>query len=29
VVIRKTDGTLIEARDDPEASFAGQDLNTP
>ena len=29
VVIEKADGTLIEARDNPEASFDGQDLNTP
>ena len=29
VVIEKTDGTLIEARDNPEASFDGQQLDTP
>jgi hypothetical protein len=29
VVIEKNDGTLIEARDNPEASFDGQRLNTP
>jgi hypothetical protein len=29
VVIEHSDGTLIEARDNPEASFAGQELNTP
>src|SRR5271154_3214254 len=29
VVIETADGTLIEARDDPEASFAGQKRETP
>jgi hypothetical protein len=29
VVIEKLDGTLIEARDDPEKSFAGQQRETP
>jgi hypothetical protein len=29
VVIEKRDGTLIEARDNPEASFEGQQLDTP
>jgi hypothetical protein len=29
IVIEKTNGTLLEARDDPEDSFAGQELNTP
>jgi hypothetical protein len=29
VVIERADGTLIEARDNPEASFAGQELDTP
>jgi hypothetical protein len=29
VVIERTDGTLVQARDDPEASFAGQQLDTP
>jgi hypothetical protein len=29
VVIEKADGTLIEARDNPEASFDGQELDTP
>jgi hypothetical protein len=29
VVIERADGTPAEARDDPEASFAGQELNTP
>jgi hypothetical protein len=29
VVIAKKDGTLIESRDDPERSFAGQQLDTP
>jgi len=29
VVIERADGTLVKARDDPEASFAGQQLDTP
>jgi hypothetical protein len=29
IVIEKNDGTLIEARDDPEASFAGHQRETP
>jgi hypothetical protein len=29
VVIETTDGSLIEARDNPQASFDGQQLNTP
>jgi hypothetical protein len=29
VVIERADGTPVEARDDPEASFAGQELDTP
>jgi hypothetical protein len=29
VVIEKTDGTLIDARDNPEASFEGQEQETP
>jgi hypothetical protein len=29
IVIERADGTPIEARDDPEASFAGQELDTP
>jgi hypothetical protein len=29
IVMEKKDGTLIEARDDPEASFAGQLRETP
>src|ERR1700721_3995896 len=29
VVIEKLDGTLIEARDNPEKSFAGQQRETP
>jgi hypothetical protein len=29
VVIEKLDGTLVEARDDPEKSFAGQQRETP
>jgi len=29
VVIERNDGTLIQARDNPEASFDGQQLNTP
>jgi hypothetical protein len=29
VVIERADGTLVQARDDPEASFAGQELDTP
>ena len=29
VVIKKLDGTLIEARDDPEKSFEGQQRETP
>jgi hypothetical protein len=29
VVIERADGTQVEARDDPEASFAGQELDTP
>ena len=29
VVIERADGTLVQARDDPEASFAGQQLDTP
>jgi hypothetical protein len=29
IVIEKTDGTRIEARDDPEKSFAGQQRETP
>jgi hypothetical protein len=29
VVIERADGTLVEARDDPEATFAGQKLDTP
>ena len=29
VVLEKTDGTLIKARDNPEASFAGQSRETP
>ena len=29
VVIERADGTLVEAREDPEASFAGQQLDTP
>jgi hypothetical protein len=29
VVIERADGTPVKARDDPEASFAGQELNTP
>jgi hypothetical protein len=29
VVIERNDGTLIEARDNPEASFDGQELGTP
>ncbi|CAN5598484.1 hypothetical protein BH10ACI4_BH10ACI4_18760 [soil metagenome] len=29
IVIEKADGTLIQSRDDPEASFAGQQRETP
>jgi hypothetical protein len=29
VIIEKTDGTVIETRDNPEESFAGHQLNTP
>ena len=29
IVMEKADGTLIQARDDPEASFAGQQRETP
>jgi hypothetical protein len=29
VVIERADGTPVETRDDPEASFAGQQLDTP
>jgi hypothetical protein len=29
IAIEKTDGTLLEARDNPEASFEGQQLDTP
>jgi hypothetical protein len=29
VVIERADGTPVQARDDPEASFAGQELDTP
>jgi hypothetical protein len=29
IVIERADGTPVEARDDPEASFAGQELDTP
>jgi hypothetical protein len=29
ILIERTDGTPLETRDNPEASFAGQELNTP